>query len=270
MNSVKLHFRKSGHGSVLVILHGLYGSSDNWISIARKLEDRFTVFIPDLRNHGQSPHTSTHTYQEMVTDLCQFFNDHHIQKATILGHSMGGKLAMMFAAEYPELITGLIVADIAPKNYNSEDKPFKTVLQHELILGLMEELNLVAVTSRKEIDYFLSEKLKDSTLRQFLLKNIHRNKEGDFEWKINVPVLRHALNSIISEVNSDWFADRQPILGYPVTFIRGLNSDYITDQDIPAIKEIFPEARIVDIPEAGHWLHAEQPEKFVEAVLASV
>jgi len=206
----------------------------------------------------------------MVNDLFKFFNDHQIQKAILLGHSMGGKLAMMFAAEYPELITGLIVADIAPKNYNSEDKPFKTVLQHELILGLMEELNLVAVTSRKEIDYFLSEKLKDSSLRQFLIKNIHRNKEGYFEWKINVPVLRHALNSITSEVNSEWFADRQPILSYPVTFIRGLNSDYITDQDIPAIKEIYPEARIVDIPGAGHWLHAEQPEKFVEAVLASV
>ena len=268
--SVTLNFRKLGHGPSLVILHGLYGSSDNWISIARKLEDRFIVFIPDLRNHGQSPHTSTHTYQDMVDDLYQFFIDHHIQKATVLGHSMGGKLAMMFAAEYPELITGLIVADIAPKNYNSESKPFKTVLQHELILELMEELNLVAVISRKEIDYFLSEKVKDNTLRQFLLKNIHRNKEGDFEWKINVPVLRHALNSITSEVNSEWFADRQPILSYPVTFIRGLNSDYITDQDIPAIKEIYPEAQIVDIPEAGHWLHAEQPEKFVEAVLASV
>jgi len=270
LNSVKLNFRKSGHGPTLVILHGLYGSSDNWISIARKLEDRFTVFIPDLRNHGQSPHTPTHTYQDMVNDLFKFFNDHHIQKAILLGHSMGGKLAMMFAAEYPELITDLLIADIAPKNYNSEDKPFKTVLQHELILELMEELNLVAVTSRKEIDYFLSEKLKDSTLRQFLIKNIHRNKDGYFEWKINVPVLRHALNSITSEVNSEWFADRQPILGYSVTFIRGLNSDYITDQDIPAIKKIYPEARIVDIPDAGHWLHAEQPEKFVEVILASV
>lgn len=268
--TINLHFRKSGHGPALVILHGLYGASDNWISIARKLEEQFTVFIPDLRNHGHSPHTSTHTYQNMVDDLFHFFNDHHLKKATILGHSMGGKLAMMFAAEYPELIADLIVADIAPKNYNSENKPFKTVLQHELILGLMEELNLVAVTSRKEIDYFLSEKLKDSTLRQFLLKNIHRNKEGYFEWKINVPVLRHALNSITSEVNKDWFADRQPILNYPVTFIRGLNSDYITDQDIPAIRDIYPEARIIDIPDAGHWLHAEQPEKFIEAVLASV
>src|ERR1035437_3866850 len=150
--SVTLNFRKSGHGPALVILHGLYGSSDNWISIARKMEDCLTVFIPDLRNHGQSPHTSTHSYQDMVDDLYQFFIDHHIQKATILGHSMGGKLAMMFAAEYPELITGLIIADIAPENYNSENKPFKTVQQHELILGLMEELNLVTVTSRKDID----------------------------------------------------------------------------------------------------------------------
>lgn len=267
---VTLHFRKSGHGSPLVILHGLYGSSDNWISVARKLEEKFTIFIPDLRNHGQSPHTSTHTYQDMVDDLFKFFNDHHISKATILGHSMGGKLAMMFAAEYPELVTGLIIADIAPKNYNSEKKPFKTVLEHELILGLMEELNLVAVTSRKEIDYFLSEKLKDSTLRQFLIKNIHRDKEGDFEWKINVPVLKHALNSITSDVNHDWFTDRQPILSYPVTFIRGLNSDYISDEDFIGIKEIYPEARLIGIPDAGHWLHAEQPEKFVEAVLASV
>ena len=268
--SVTLNFRKTGHGPALVILHGLYGASDNWISIAKKLEERFTIFIPDLRNHGKSPHTVTHTYQDMVGDLVQFFNDHQLKEATILGHSMGGKLAMMFAAEYPELITGLIVADISPKNYNSENQPFKTVLQHEMILGLMEELNLVTVTSRKEIDFFLSDKLENVTLRQFLIKNIHRNKEGYFEWKINVPVLKYALNSITSDVNSDWFNSRKPILNYPVTFIRGLNSDYITDQDIPLIKDIYPEARVIDIPNAGHWLHAEQPEKFVEAVLASV
>jgi pimeloyl-ACP methyl ester carboxylesterase len=134
----------------------------------------------------------------------------------------------------------------------------------------MEELNLVAVSSRKEIDTFLAEKLQNSTLRQFLIKNIHRNKEGYFEWKINVPVLRYALLSITSDVNSEWFDDRKPILSYPVTFIRGLNSDYISDQDLPVIKGIYPEARIIDIPNAGHWLHAEQPEKFIEAVLTSV
>ena len=143
-------------------------------------------------------------------------------------------------------------------------------MQHELILEQMEELNLVAVGSRKEIDHFLSEKLHDPSLRQFLIKNIHRNKVGYFEWKINVPVLKYALRSITSEVNNEWFIDRQPILNYPVTFIRGLNSDYISDSDIPAIKRIYPEARIIDIPDAGHWLHAEQPEKFIKAVLSSI
>jgi esterase len=270
LNPVKLNFRKSGHGSVMVILHGLYGASDNWLSIAKKLEDRFTIFIPDLRNHGRSPHSLSHTYQDMVGDLRQFFDDQHIKKATIIGHSMGGKLAMMFAAEYPELIANLIIADIAPKDYSTAGKQFKTVLQHELILGLMDELNLVAITSRKEIDDFLSEKLNDHMLRQFLIKNIHRNKDGYFEWKINVTVLKHALHSITSDVNGEWFTDRLPILNYPVTFIRGLNSDYITDQDIAAIRYIYPEAMIIDIPNAGHWLHAEQPEKFIEAVLASV
>jgi esterase len=265
--SVTLNFRQSGHGPALVILHGLYGSSDNWISVAKNLEKRFTVFIPDLRNHGQSPHSSTHTFGDMAGDLYQFFNDHHLKKATILGHSMGGKLAMMFAAEYPELITGLIVADISPKKYSSE---FKAAIQHEMILGLLEDINLTSVSTRKDIDNFIADKLKDTTLRQFILKNIHRNKEGYFEWKINVPVLRHSLLQILSEVNGDWFAGRRPILSYPVTFIRGLNSDYITDQDIQVIKEIYPEAKIIDIPGAGHWLHAEQPEKFIEAVLSSV
>ena len=265
-----LKFRKSGHGAPLVILHGLYGASDNWISIARKLEGRFTIFLPDLRNHGHSPHTSSHTYQDMVDDLHLFFNDHHITSAIVLGHSMGGKVAMMFAAEYPELVTGLIVADIAPKSYNLNDRPYKTVLEHELILGLMEELNLVAVSSRKEIDHFLAEKLHNTTLRQFLIKNIQRNKDDYFEWKINVPVLKHALVSITSGVNSSWFDDRKPILNYPVTFIRGMKSDYISDDDLPMIRDIYPEARVIDIPDAGHWLHSEQPEKFVEAVLSVV
>jgi len=268
--SVTLKFRKSGHGAPLIILHGLYGASDNWLSIARKLEDRFTIYIPDLRNHGHSPHTTTHTYQDMVDDLFQFFEDHHLKKSVILGHSMGGKVAMMFAAEYPELVTGLIVADIAPKSYNRADTPYKTVMEHELILGLMEELNLVAVSTRKEIDHFLAEKLHNPTLRQFLIKNIHRNKEEYFEWKINVPVLKHALVTITNGVNSDWFDDRRPILSYPVTFIRGLRSDYISDEDITGIKKVYPEARVIDIADAGHWLHAEQPEKFIQAILSVI
>ena len=267
--NIDLHFKKLGTGPVLIILHGLYGSSDNWLSIAKMLQDQYTIYIPDLRNHGHSPHTNSHTFDDMVEDLVMFFKQHKLSMTTLIGHSMGGKLAMKFAAEYPENIESLIVADICPKNYNKGDRVYKSVLQHEVILELMEDLNLVAVESRKEIDQYLSFKLDEPSLRQFLIKNIHRNKDGYFEWKINVPVLRYALGNITSDVSQDWFDERKPILNYPVTFIRGVNSDYVSNEDILIIKDIYPEAKVIDIQDAGHWLHAEQPEKFVEAVLFS-
>lgn len=263
---VQLYFRKTGQGPALLILHGLFGSSDNWMSVAKKLEVNYTLFIPDLRNHGQSSHTPTHTYRDMVDDLELFFKTNKIEKATILGHSMGGKLAMMFAGCFPEKVNSLIVADIAPKSYSPDKSAIKNNEQNELIISIMDELDLSTVSSRKEIDLFLSLKLKEIGLRQFLMKNIYRNKEGQFKWKINVTVLKDSLETIIRDVNTDWFNSLKPIRNYPVTFIRGLNSDYILNKDIADIKTIYPEAKIIDIPEAGHWLHAEQPKKFVDAV----
>ena len=265
-----MNYRKTGKGPVIIILHGLFGSSDNWITIAKKLEEDFTVFMPDFRNHGQSPHTPTHTYQDMTDDLEAFYLTHKIEKATILGHSMGGKVAMMFAANFPENVNNLIVADIAPKSYRQETVAIKHSEQNELILRLMGELDLTSVTTRKEIDQFLSIELEEPVLRQFILKNISRGNDGNFKWKINLPVLKNSLESILHDINQEWFDDRKPILNYPVTFIRGLNSEYITDQDLPDIKDIYPEAKIIDIPDAGHWLHAEQPDRFVEAVLQSL
>ncbi len=262
-----LHFRKLGSGPHLVILHGLYGSSDNWLTIAKKLENHFTVWLPDQRNHGQSPHTSTHTYADLVNDLAVFFDQHQIEQAVLIGHSMGGKVAMLFAADYPEKVTSLIIVDIAPKSYIQPDVIYDHVRQHELILQLISNLDLSTVISRSEIDQYFSQKLSDNSLRLFLLKNIHRDKEGRFTWKINLPVLKESITAIINDVNESWFTSRIPILNYPVTFIRGLNSDYLTDQDIPVIRMIYPEARIVDIANAGHWLHAEQPEAFLSAVL---
>src|ERR1035437_10380539 len=137
---VSMNYRKTGKGPVIIILHGLFGSSDNWITIAKKLEDDFTVFMPDFRNHGQSPHTPTHTYQDMTDDLEAFYLTHKIEKATILGHSMGGKVAMMFAANFPENVNNLIVADIAPKSYRQETVAITHSEQNELILRLMGEL----------------------------------------------------------------------------------------------------------------------------------
>ena len=134
----------------------------------------------------------------------------------------------------------------------------------------MQELDLTTVATRKEIDQFLSIRLEEPVLRQLILKNISRGNDGNFKWKINLPVLKNSLESILHDINQEWFDDRKPILNYPVTFIRGLNSEYITDQDLPDIKDIYPEAKIIDIPDAGHWLHAEQPDRFVEALRNSI
>jgi esterase len=268
--AVNLNFRKTGQGPVLVILHGFLGSSDNWISIAKKLESDFTVMIPDLRNHGQSPHTSTHTYEDMTDDLALLFKINHITKASVLGHSMGGKAAMMFAADYPEKTGNLIVADTAPKTYLNHINLPKHIEQSKLIVSIMEKLDLAAYSTRQGIEQFLALHLEETVLRQFILKNIFRDKDGHFEWKINFPVLRDSVDTILHDVNQQWFSDRKPILNYPVTFIRGLNSESVLDEDIADIKQIYPEARIIDIPDAGHWLHVDQPELFVNAVKESI
>ena len=264
--SPELFHRKSGSGPNLIILHGLYGSSDNWLTIARKLETHFTVWVPDQRNHGQSPHAQSHTYNDMKQDLFHFFQMHQIEKASVMGHSMGGKVAMHFAADYPEMVEQLIVVDISPKAYAAEGMAYQHVKQHQLILEIVTGIDLSAVSSRTEIDHYFAEKFDDTGLRLFLLKNIHRSKAGIFEWKMNVPILKEAIWSIVNDVNESWFADRIPITAYPVTFIRGLKSDYISDNDIAPILSIYPGARIVDIPDAGHWLHAEQPAAFLKAI----
>jgi len=265
--NVNLFYRKYGSGPPLIILHGLYGSSDNWITIARLLQDHYTVLLPDLRNHGSSPHAPTHTYVEMVSDLEQFYRETATEDAYLIGHSMGGKVAMRFAAEHPEKVNRLMVIDIAPKNYLAENNSFKHIRQHELILELLENPDLSKFHSRKELDDFFSSRIKEETVRLFLLKNIHRSHSGIFEWKINAPVLRDSFKSIVSETDFSWFEERIPITAYPVTFVRGLNSEYVRDGDWPMIRKIYPEAKLVDFEGAGHWLHAEQPSRLIATVL---
>ncbi len=265
---MKLHYRTYGSGPTLIILHGLYGSSDNWINIARKLEGHYTVLLPDLRNHGASPHTPVHSFAGMVDDLAQFFIDTKTENAFLIGHSMGGKVAMQFASEYPEKVNRLMVVDIAPKNYLDGNSTFKHIRQHEMILGLLQNPDLSQFHSRAELDQFFSTKIKEETVRRFLLKNIHRTRAGHFEWKMNAAVLRDSFRSIVSEVNMEWFEERMPITAYPVTFVRGMNSEYVSDADWSGIRKIYPEAKLIDIRDAGHWLHAEQPDKFIETVLS--
>lgn len=263
---MKVFFRKIGNGQPLIILHGLYGSSDNWISIAKLLSDKYTIFLIDQRNHGHSDFSNSHTYDDMCDDLSDFFKEQQIAKATVLGHSMGGKTAMWFAAKYPKKIEKLIIADIAPKNYLQIGNKSQ-IYFHRTILQAMKNVDFSTVNSRKDVDAKLTESIKDKKIRQFLLKNVATNKEPrEYQWRLNVNVLDKYLDEIIGGVDHKLLEKFAPITNYPVTFIRGLLSDYISDNDIIDIKQIYPKAQFIDIPNAGHWLHAEQPELFVESI----
>jgi pimeloyl-ACP methyl ester carboxylesterase len=180
---------------------------------------------------------------------------------------MGGKVAMWFAADFPERIEKLVIADIAPKNYLLSKETNQFYLHRNILLA-MQEIDFSQVKSRNDVDAFLSEKIDDERIRLFLLKNVQKDKTSkQHKWRVNVEVLYDYLDEIISGVNLNWLDDRMPITSYPVIFIRGLLSNYILDEDKNLIKEIYPDATIVDIPEAGHWLHAEQPAKFMKAVM---
>lgn len=264
---MELYYRKEGEGPVVVVIHGLYGSSDNWMNMGKRLAENHTVYMIDQRNHGRSPFADEHTFNAMRDDLATFFKQHQIEKATILGHSMGGKTAMWFAADYPEKVEKLVIADIAPKDY-LQLKDSSQYHLHRNILLAMQELDFSRVKKRRDIDDILSEKIDDERIRQFLLKSVAKDKKTkQYKWRLNVEVLYDYLDEIVGGVNRQWFDDRIPINNYPVIFIRGLKSNYIMDEDIPLIKEIYPDASIVDIPGAGHWLHAEKPDEFMEAVM---
>jgi pimeloyl-ACP methyl ester carboxylesterase len=264
---MELFFRKEGGGSPVVIIHGLYGSSDNWLSIGKRLSAKHTVYMVDQRNHGHSSFANSHTFNDMRNDLEDFFNQQNIEKATIIGHSMGGKVAMWFAADFPERVEKLVIADIAPKNYLLLGDESQFYL-HQNILLAMQEIDFSKIKSRAEVEDFLAQKIDDERIRQFLLKNVEKEKTSHrFRWRVNAPVLYDHLDEIVSGVNKTWLDDRIPITNYPVVFIRGLKSNYILKEDEKLIREIYPDAQIIDIPDAGHWLHAEQPELFTKAVL---
>ena len=257
---MELFFRKYGEGPPLIIIHGLYGSSDNWVGIGRKLAKNFEVFLIDQRNHGRSPHSSDHTYQLLKEDLREFMDTQSIEKAIIIGHSMGGKTAMFFAADYPERVNHLIITDISPRSYKSTDSG--QLLAHSKIIRAMYNLDFYGITSRQEIDDILAKTIPENRIRQFLLKNIKRSKDNEYSWNLNIKAIRNELANIMEGLD-----ENQPeITGFPVLFIKGENSDYILDEDKKAILQIFPHADSETIPNAGHWLHVEQPELFLQKI----
>jgi pimeloyl-ACP methyl ester carboxylesterase len=263
---MKLFYRETGSGFPLVILHGLYGSSDNWMTLARQLGKEFHVFLPDQRNHGRSPHSPRHDYPAMVADLEEFVTERGLQRFILLGHSMGGKTAMFYALQHPEKITALIPVDISPRTYHLTGDSGSSFRQHKKLMEAMLRLDLSALRSREEVTEALAEAIPSLRIRQFLLKNLTRDGQNHFRWKINLPALHDNLEKILTGLDSDPLLSQKQLDNAPVLFVRGANSGYITDEDIPLIHRFFPQAQIQTIPAAGHWLHAEQPEQFLHTV----
>ena len=247
-----LHSKIIGKGQALFILHGLLGMGDNWITLARKYANEgFQVHLIDQRNHGKSFHDDEMNYEEMSLDLKNYADYYQLTNFDLIGHSMGGKTAMYFAINYPEMINKLIIVDIAPKYYHPH---------HHFIFEAIHSVDL-NTTDRRKIENSLINKLQNKAIAAFLAKNIKRNKDGTFQWKANISVL---------EENLDTLGESLPPLSVykkPVLFIQGEKSPYIQKSDYKLIKAHFPEAKIVLIPNSGHWVHAEQPTLFFNKTL---
>lgn len=254
---MKLFFRKYGNGPPLVILHGLYGSSDNWVTIARKISSVFTVYLPDQRNHGQSPHSSDHNFSVLTGDLYELMEDLNIEKFILAGHSMGGKVAVNFALNWPERINSLIIIDISP--FRKADINNISYRQHKEILEAVLSIEISDIKSRSQAESNLSEKIKSEKIRAFLLKNLKRNEEGSYEWKMNAQSLLNNLDRIMEEVILPGNLS-VPVTGFPVIFIRGENSEYLQSSDLKDIRNVFPSAEMLNVKNAGHWIHAERPD----------
>jgi esterase len=252
-----LNFKEFGAGEPLVILHGLFGTLDNWQTIAKQLSDNFTVYIVDLPNHGRSPHTKGEfDYSEMSDAVGEFLTKNWIHETRLIGHSMGGKLAMQLALSQPDLVKKLAVIDIAPKQYRGG---------HEAIFKTLFALNLDTLKDRKEAEQFLTEHLPEEGAGtiQFLLKNLSRrteNEGGGFEWKMNLDVLWANYPRILDKLEGD-VPFRKSTL-----FVRGGASNYIKDTDFDAIFKLFPNYTIQTIDDAGHWVHAEKPKELLEVL----
>ncbi|TAF73600.1 MAG: alpha/beta fold hydrolase [Bacteroidetes bacterium] len=246
-----LYFRKLGTGKPIVILHGLFGSSDNWLTVSKAFSEKYEVFLIDLRNHGQSPHTESHTYEEMAEDLVQFLVQNNLEKIILIGHSMGGKTAMAFAQKYPQKIEKLIIVDISPRYYPPH---------HQRELDALHSLDLSKLQNRQEADEIMAKSIPELGVRQFLLKNLYRTEDGIFKWRMNLPVLTTQINRIGEE------SLKNSSISVPTLFLRGENSNYISENDIKLIQTIFTNAQTTTILNAGHWIQAEQPKAFQDVV----
>ena len=257
---MRLFYRKIGEGAPLIILHGLFGSSDNWLTIAKKISTSFTVYLPDQRNHGLSPHDEIHNYDSMSDDLYELITELDLKKFFLAGHSMGGKTAMKFAMKWPEMIQGLMIADISP--FSDRKNNAQAYNEHYEILRTITDTDISKAVSRTDVDKLLAERIPFGKVRSLILKNLQIDDNKMFTWKLNARALMNNLDKIM-----EGLPFTRQITGFPVLFLKGENSEYISKEDYNSIPRLFPAAEIRVIKNAGHWLQADNPEAVSEALL---
>jgi esterase len=252
---LKLHYRELGAGKPLIILHGLFGSGRNWQGIAQQLAQERRVLTPDLRNHGDSPHTDIMDYDEMAGDILAFMDDTGIDQATVLGHSLGGKVAMAFTLMHPQRVSALAAVDVAPVTYTHKPH-FDTLLR-----GMLN-LPLATLAHRAEAEALLQPVIPSLTLRRYLLQNLVWSGQS-YAWRCNFKAIESNLDTLLA------FPGFDPARRYPgpACFIGGELSEYLLPNHHPAVIQRFPQARIVMLPRTGHWPHVEVPEAFMNALL---
>jgi len=249
---MKLFFRVSGAGEPLIILHGLFGSSDNWYTLAKTFALTHKVYVVDQRNHGQSPHSDEMNYKFLTEDLFDFVTDNVLEQVDLIGHSMGGKTAMNFAVRYPEYVRKLIVVDIVPKVYE---------MRHDAILEGLKAIPLDSLHSRNEAETILMKYVPEFSVRQFLLKNLERVAGGGFSWKINLKALDEHMEELGRGMEYDGHFDK------PTLFIKGGRSPYFAEGDENRIRKVFRLAQFQTL-DTGHWVQAENPQEFARMALA--
>jgi pimeloyl-ACP methyl ester carboxylesterase len=249
---MKLNFKQQGSGKPFIILHGLFGNLDNWSSHAKKIAGYYQVFSLDLRNHGHSPWSNEFSYEIMADDVLAFIQEQQLKDCILLGHSMGGKTAMYFAQKHPELLDKLIVVDMGVKSYP---------MHHQTILAGLNAIDLNHVSDRREAQNILNHFVHDLSVQQFLLKNLYWKEKGQLAWRMNLAILEKKMPEILAKLPEiECFT--------PTLFIKGELSNYLLPEDDTQLGNYFPDFDIVEIKNVGHWVHAEAPDAFLNAVLS--
>jgi esterase len=252
--SVHLFHRRAGAGQPIVILHGLFGSCDNWGTIGKTLAEQYDVILVDQRDHGRSPHTDHVTYPLMAEDVHRLVTNLGLTNVVLVGHSMGAKTAMYLAHRWPELVKHMVLVDMGPREY--------PITNQAPIIEALLTSDVAHKTSRKEVEQHLAQYVPEPGVQQFLMKSLYWEAPDRLGWRFNVPVLARDIMNLLA-------AAPAATIRTPTLFIRGGQSDYITRADVPAIKEQFPNSRIETVEFAGHWVHAQAPDE-VMAYIRSV